>query len=188
MTVVNVISRVNKHHNDEEEEELNSNQLQTLQSPTLSSMSPHHPIDDSSISDSNDRRIGVLPFLSSWLLRTRRAPRYILLLICSPILIPLVCLTFPLICFAELCIRICLRRRGRELADAHHVRIRQRGVDEDVEDGGEVGLLQRYLEDQLSLVRSVYECGDDAEEEGDFGIRDFDFFAAGQPPLLIRSN
>lgn len=31
----------------------------------------------------------------------------------------------------------------------------------------EVGLLQRYLEDQLRLVGSVYECGDefDSQEE-----------------------
>lgn len=28
----------------------------------------------------------------------------------------------------------------------------------------EVGLLQRYLEDQLALVGSVYECGSDSDD------------------------
>lgn len=28
----------------------------------------------------------------------------------------------------------------------------------------EAGLLQRYLEDQLILVRSVYDCGEDDED------------------------
>lgn len=31
-----------------------------------------------------------------------------------------------------------------------------------------MGLLQRYLEDQLVLVRSMYDCGDDVEIEEDF--------------------
>lgn len=32
---------------------------------------------------------------------------------------------------------------------------------EQQDDGREVGLLQRYLEDQLMLVGSVYDCADD---------------------------
>ncbi|XP_008219011.1 PREDICTED: uncharacterized protein LOC103319277 [Prunus mume] len=98
---------------------------------------------------------------STWL-RARRS-RYLFLLICSPILIPFLCATFPFLCAAELCLRLCRRRR---IKTAH-------GADEEVEErlrrceegrGGEreeMGLLQRYLEDQLLLVGSVYDCGDD---------------------------
>lgn len=33
-----------------------------------------------------------------------------------------------------------------------------------------MGLLQRYLEDQLLLVGSVYNCGDGEDLEGDLGV------------------
>ncbi|KAL6297350.1 hypothetical protein ACE6H2_005492 [Prunus campanulata] len=98
---------------------------------------------------------------TTWL-RARRS-RYLFLLLCSPVLIPFLCATFPFLCAAELCLRLCRRRR---IKTAH-------GTDEEEEErlrrceegrGGEreeMGLLQRYLEDQLLLVGSVYDCGDD---------------------------
>ncbi|KAJ8759235.1 hypothetical protein K2173_006755 [Erythroxylum novogranatense] len=40
------------------------------------------------------------------------------------------------------------------------------------EEGSKVGLLQRYLEDQLRLVRSIYEFGDDDDEVHKFDCDD----------------
>ncbi|CAM8948575.1 unnamed protein product [Rhodiola kirilowii] len=122
----------------------------------------------------------VVPLISSWLHRTRRGPRFILLLVCSPILLPFICFSFPLICLAEFCIRRCRRQKVSQGNHDHRERDQRRCGD--VEDGREVGLLHRYLEDQLTLVRSVYECGEG--DESDCGFRDFDSFGPGQRPLL----
>ncbi|OMO67641.1 hypothetical protein CCACVL1_20412 [Corchorus capsularis] len=111
--------------------------------------------------------------IGSWL-RTRRS-RCIFLLLCSPLLLPLLCATFPLLCIAEVCVRICRRRRSGKAAAAAAAAA---AAEDNVEwlrrceegcccGGGEereVGLLQRYLEDQLALVGSVYECGDEIED------------------------
>ncbi|XP_042486905.1 uncharacterized protein LOC122067125 [Macadamia integrifolia] len=121
----------------------------------------------------------VMRMLMGWLRSRRR--RFIFLVICSPFLLPLLCLAFPLFCFAELCLRF---YRWRHRGD-------KKGCNDqcEEEDGGcglcrceegrggepievrEGRLLQRYLEDQLGLVGSVYDCGDegfgDCEEEED---------------------
>ncbi|XP_021288457.1 uncharacterized protein LOC110419690 [Herrania umbratica] len=101
--------------------------------------------------------------IGSWL-RTRRS-RCFLLLLCSPLLLPFLCATFPLLCIAEVCFRICRRRRSGKAAqeEEEEEERRLRRCEEGCCCGGEereVGLLRRYLEDQLALVGSVYECGD----------------------------
>ncbi|EEF40617.1 uncharacterized protein LOC8281636 [Ricinus communis] len=110
----------------------------------------------------------------SWL-RMRRS-RCVFLLLCSPILLPFLCASFPLLCAAELCIRICRRARRRkdgdddEDDDVDGLRrceegFRDCGCSRRAEEEKEVGLLQRYLEDQLRLVGSVYECGDEFDDQ-----------------------
>ncbi|PON33029.1 hypothetical protein PanWU01x14_356060 [Parasponia andersonii] len=114
---------------------------------------------------------------SSWL-RSRRI-RYLFLFLCSPILLPFLCATFPLLCAAELCLRLCRRRRRRDqrkIADDSEDDDRLRRCEEGCCYGGraglagegeEVGLLQRYLEDQLVLVGSMYDCGEDVDGDGE---------------------
>ncbi|GMI83329.1 hypothetical protein HRI_002002200 [Hibiscus trionum] len=102
----------------------------------------------------------------SWL-RTRRR-RCLILLLCSPLLIPFLCATFPLLCLAEVCLRICRRSSSGKLAAAqgdeeNRIRRCEEGCCGDGE-GREAGLLQRYLEDQLALVGSVYDCGVDLDD------------------------
>ena len=104
---------------------------------------------------------------SSWL-RHRRI-RYLFLLICSPVLLLLLCAALPFICAAELCSHCRLWGKFvRDSGDDDRLRRCEEGYCGC--DGGyeEVGLLQRYLEDQLVLVRSMYECGDDEEEQYEF--------------------
>ncbi|XP_062098737.1 uncharacterized protein LOC133804610 [Humulus lupulus] len=118
--------------------------------------------------------------ISSWL-RSRRI-RYLFLLLCSPVLLPFLCATFPFLCAAELCLRICRRRsrNRRKIADELEEDDRLRRCEEGCcgghgpDEGGGVGLLQRYLEDQLLLVGSMYDCGDDGEIADGF---DSDFFS-----------
>uniref|UniRef100_A0A2P2NFF3 Uncharacterized protein LOC105643990 n=1 Tax=Rhizophora mucronata TaxID=61149 RepID=A0A2P2NFF3_RHIMU len=105
---------------------------------------------------------------ASWV-RMRRS-RCLIILLCSPILLPLFCATFPLLCIAELCIRFCQRKKepllGGQVVEGEEEGFRD--SERLLEEGREVGLLQRYLEDQLLLVRSIYECGD----EFNIGIED----------------
>lgn len=102
----------------------------------------------------------------SWL-RNRRI-RYLFLLICSPFILVFLLVTFPFLCITEICLRRRLWRKilGRFYGDDSGDRLRrcEEGCcyDEEVE---EKGLLHRYLEDQLFLVRSMYECGEDEEFE-----------------------
>ncbi|XVF63338.1 hypothetical protein PTKIN_Ptkin09bG0079800 [Pterospermum kingtungense] len=115
--------------------------------------------------------------IGSWL-RTRRCHCFFLLL-CSPLLLPFLCATFPLLCIAEICVRICRRRRSGKAATA----AQEEGEEENrlrrCEEGcccgdgedSEVGLLQRYLEDQLALVGSVYECGDEDDHDHDLDCK-----------------
>ncbi|KAA8538677.1 hypothetical protein F0562_028285 [Nyssa sinensis] len=133
--------------------------------------------------------------LSSWL-RTRRT-RYLFLALCSPLLLPFLCASFPFLCAAEICLRLCHRRRSSRLkAHPPEGNLQDRGGDglRRYEEGGgvesegvdEVRLLQRYLEDQLLLVvGSVYDCGDD--EDGNCGLDDEDdveFFGSSRSRLL----
>ncbi|KAJ4701210.1 JHL25P11.1 protein [Melia azedarach] len=109
--------------------------------------------------------------IGSWL-RSRRS-RLFFLLLCSPVLLPLLFACFPLLCAAEVCIRICRRRTTKSVEDESLRRCEEGccGCGGGDEDEREVGLLQRYLEDQLMLVGSVYECADhdddDDDDEGD---------------------
>ncbi|WCJ44220.1 hypothetical protein M5689_024900 [Euphorbia peplus] len=99
---------------------------------------------------------------SSWLHTRRR--RCLFLLLCSPLLLPFLCASFPLLCAIELCIRICRRnRRSKDGDDEDRFRRCEEGFCNC--DPEEVGLLHRYLEDQLILVKSMYECGDDDDHD-----------------------
>lgn len=110
--------------------------------------------------------------LMSWL--NRRRLRYLLLILCSPFLIPLFFVTFPFICAVE--IFLFVGRRRRKAADGR--------CDERSGSGDEGGLLQRYLEDQLVLVLgSVYDCGDgDENEEDGLGV-DVEYVDSARPLL-----
>ncbi|KAG6752227.1 hypothetical protein POTOM_044448 [Populus tomentosa] len=111
----------------------------------------------------------VMLATSTWL-RTRRS-RCVFLLLFSPILLPFLCVTLPLLCASELCIRLCRRGRGKNKDDGgDRLRLCEEGFcdcDCEEEEGKEAGLLQRYLEDQLRLVGSVYECGDEFDDHDD---------------------
>ncbi|KAJ7949670.1 Transmembrane protein [Quillaja saponaria] len=103
---------------------------------------------------------------SSWF--RSRPIRYLFLFLCSPLLLPLLCAAFPIIYAAELCFRR-MGKLGRESQEDERLRRCEEGCGcgggGDEED---VGLLQRYLEDQLLLVGSVYECGDEDDDGGEF--------------------
>ncbi|KAF3445419.1 hypothetical protein FNV43_RR10595 [Rhamnella rubrinervis] len=109
---------------------------------------------------------------SSWLRASRS--RYLFLFLCSPILLPFLCATFPFLCAAELCLRICRRRRTKIARDPREDDDRLRRCEEGccgaAAEREEMGLLQRYLEDQLMLVGSVYDCGDDDEVESNDSV------------------
>lgn len=104
---------------------------------------------------------------SYWLHSSRC--RFFFLLLCSPLLVPIFCATLPFICAIKLCIRLARHRRRTCLRNSPEIerlrRCEEGGCrtalpDEIGEDGEEdIGLLRRYLDDQLLLVQSVYECG-----------------------------
>ncbi|KAI6691278.1 hypothetical protein NL676_028106 [Syzygium grande] len=138
----------------------------------------------------------IMLAVATWLRARHRSRRCLLLAICSPLLLPLLCATFPLLCAAELCLRLCCRKRtsgdggeedeDEEAAAATAERLRRCEEGRCCGGGGGVGerevglLLQRYLEDQLMLVGSVYECGDDGDDnDGDVG-----FLESCRSPLL----
>ncbi|KAJ8769938.1 hypothetical protein K2173_009020 [Erythroxylum novogranatense] len=99
----------------------------------------------------------------------RRSP-CIFLLICSPILLPF-------ICAVELCVRLFGHRKkdGQDVEEEEErLRLCEEGLWSSdrttVDEGEEVGaLLQRYLDDQLTLAGTIYECGDDDDDEEEFG-------------------
>ncbi|XP_010530163.1 PREDICTED: uncharacterized protein LOC104806792 [Tarenaya hassleriana] len=141
-------------------------------------------------------RIAVMLTAASWL-RTRRS-RFVFFLLCSPLLLPILCASIPLICAAEIFFRLRRRRSriGKSIsvavasADEDDMRLRrcEEGCGCDGFGGGEEEgeeetglLLQRYLEDQLLLVRSVYDCGEDAADADDGRDRDPD---RNRVPLL----
>ncbi|MCD9640304.1 hypothetical protein HAX54_025507 [Datura stramonium] len=109
--------------------------------------------------------------LTSWLSR-RRFRRCLCLLLCSPLLLPLFCATCPVICAAEICYRLCYRRRRQlrksaEVLDGGDRQRRCEGGEGSIDGRQGTMLLQRYLDDQLLLViESVYNCGDEDEEDG----------------------
>ncbi|KAM2152148.1 hypothetical protein ACFX1R_046505 [Malus domestica] len=92
---------------------------------------------------------------------------------------------FPLLCLAELCLRLCCRigRKASHGDDEGEERMRRweegRGSGSAAavvkeEEKEEMGLLQRYLEDQLVLVGCVYDCGDDESDGLYHEIHDYD--------------
>ncbi|XP_057490906.1 uncharacterized protein LOC130776655 [Actinidia eriantha] len=112
--------------------------------------------------------------LTSWLRRRRR--RYLLLAFISPLPIPLLCATFPLLCAIEVCIRLCWRRIQNLAEDHGGDGLRRCEEGRDGSEGDDVRLLQRYLEDQLLLVvGSVYDFGDcDGDDCISDGVQYFD--------------
>ncbi|KAJ4966523.1 hypothetical protein NE237_018372 [Protea cynaroides] len=108
--------------------------------------------------------------LMGWLRSHRR--RFIFLVLCCPFLLPFLCLTLPLFRFTDLCLRF----SGRRLKDDKMMGCNDRYEEDDggcglcrceegiggepIKEEREGRLLQRYLEDQLDLVASVYDCGD----------------------------
>lgn len=131
-------------------------QKQPNQSPLLINANPQN--DAAPTNSTIPFSAAAATMLTSWLNRRRR--RYLLLIICSPFLIPLLCATCPIICAVELCYLMSRRRRkagdgGGGGAGRH----RSSGG------GDEVGLLQRYLEDQLTLVEEP-PCGRRDEDDG----------------------
>ncbi|KAG7593960.1 hypothetical protein ISN45_Aa01g027440 [Arabidopsis thaliana x Arabidopsis arenosa] len=119
-------------------------------------------------------------------LRTRRS-RFIFFLLCSPLLIPILFASIPILCAVEIFSRLRSRHPwfAKSAADEDDLRLRR--CEEGCGCGGfepeeEAGLLQRYLEDQLVLVRSVYDCGEeDQDRDRD---RDLDSDQIVRVPLL----
>ncbi|VVA94305.1 unnamed protein product [Arabis nemorensis] len=93
--------------------------------------------------------------LTDWL-RTRRS-RFVFFLLCSPLLIPLLCASIPILCAAEIFSRLRSRHPwfAKSAAEEDDLRLRRceegcgcGGFGPDQEEEEETGLLQRYLEDQ----------------------------------------
>lgn len=113
------------------------------------------------------RAVVFVMLTDAFWLRTRRS-RFVFFLICSPLLIPLLCASIPLLCAAEIFSRLRSRHPWfAKSADEDDLRLRR--CEEGCNCGGfgpeEAGLLQRYLEDQLILVRSVYDCGEGEQDQ-----------------------
>ncbi|WJX30930.1 hypothetical protein P8452_19417 [Trifolium repens] len=125
----------------------------------------------------------VLSSAISWF--RRRRIRYLFLLICSPLLLVFLFISFPFLCITEFCLRRRLwskfirRFSGDDSGD--RLRRCEEGCCYD-ENEEEKGLLHRYLEDQLFLVGSMYDCGDEEEEEDSRRVE----FEDGKTPLLLR--
>ncbi|KAL2503427.1 hypothetical protein Adt_19048 [Abeliophyllum distichum] len=118
--------------------------------------------------------------LTSWL--NRRRSRYLFLILCFPFLLPLLCATCPFLCAAEIFFRVC-RRRRRPPKTEECGQNRTYGV---VKGGDEVGLLHRYLEDQLLLVTgSAYESGGDDENHEDKDGVDTEYLDNTMPLIAI---
>ncbi|KAK7243434.1 hypothetical protein RIF29_38230 [Crotalaria pallida] len=111
---------------------------------------------------------------SSWL-RNRRI-RYIFLLLCSPLLLVLLFVSLPFLCAAEVCLRHRLWRKLVRDPDDDGDRLRrcEEGCCGDCNGQEEKGLLHRYLEDQLLLVGSMYDCGDSDDDDEDEQEQDDD--------------
>ncbi|XP_039133531.1 uncharacterized protein LOC120270558 [Dioscorea cayenensis subsp. rotundata] len=89
--------------------------------------------------------------------RRARAVAAIALITLSPIILPLICFSFPILCIAFVCAR--LRRHEKQSPTV--VVLRGEDVRRCEEGMAGVGLLDRYLDDQLGLVVSVFDCADD---------------------------
>lgn len=104
-----------------------------------------------------------------------RLSRFLFFLLCSPILLPLLCLSIPLLCavevFGRLRCRIVKSTPSSVVTEVlaageDDLRRCEEGCGELVVEEDEIGgsLLERYLEDQ---ARSIYDCGDEEDDDGD---------------------
>ncbi|CAI9300156.1 unnamed protein product [Lactuca saligna] len=118
--------------------------------------------------------------LQSWLSGHRL--RYLILLLCSPLLIPFICAMFPFLCAAEVFVRLCRRRRRSKPAPPQNPlppslpppRRRENDVEGGIQVKSNFSLLDRYLKDQLELaIEILNECGGDLTYGYDY-IDDFD--------------
>ncbi|KAK1420008.1 hypothetical protein QVD17_29507 [Tagetes erecta] len=101
--------------------------------------------------------------LKSWL--NGHWLRYLILLMCSPLLIPIVFVISPFLCAAEVCFCFCRRRRRLKPSLPLPPPVVASHGDEG-EVNPKVSLLDRYLNDQLELALELLdECG------GDLGYR-----------------
>nr|GEU30628.1 hypothetical protein [Tanacetum cinerariifolium] len=96
----------------------------------------------------------IVLFLTSWL-RGRRLC-YLILALCLPLVIPIVCISVPIICGVEIWffIRRCGRKWSR-LRSGPPVAVEGEGEEVAVAVVVEVSLLERYLDDQLGLAIEV---------------------------------
>ncbi|PKU81968.1 uncharacterized protein LOC110097544 [Dendrobium catenatum] len=107
-----------------------------------------------------------------WRWRWRRKRGWVAMaLVCfSPVLLPLFCLSFPLLCIAAFCLRF-------TAAEAQGCRRRRRDGAEEVipcvkrgrRDAIRSELLHRYLEDQMTIAESVLDFEGDGDATGDHG-------------------
>ncbi|KAL1196068.1 hypothetical protein V5N11_030128 [Cardamine amara subsp. amara] len=103
-----------------------------------------------------------------------RWSRYVFFLLCSPLLLPLLCFSIPLLCAVEIFSRILKSTPSfpveevlAAVDDEDDLLLRrcEEGfgvMDDEIE---ESVLLQRYLDDQLILAISI--CKDKSEDDGD---------------------
>ncbi|XP_044476073.1 uncharacterized protein LOC123203692 [Mangifera indica] len=135
-------------------------------------LAPRTPTPSASRHEPTSASSSMLPTaIGSWL-HSRRS-RYLFLILCSPLFLPLLCACFPFLCAAEVFIRICRRRKHQ---DEERLRRCEEGCCGcEFEDDRDVGLLQGYLEDQLMLVESVYGC--DVDNDDDDGDRTVPFLS-----------
>ncbi|ESQ38896.1 hypothetical protein EUTSA_v10001838mg [Eutrema salsugineum] len=104
-------------------------------------------------------------------LRTRRS-RFVFFLMFSPLLVPLLFASIPVLCAAEIFSRLRSRHPWFAKSADYEDDLRLQRCEEGCNCGGRFGpevggLLQRYLEDQLILVRSVYDCGEEDDQDRD---------------------
>ncbi|KAL4574086.1 hypothetical protein LXL04_020909 [Taraxacum kok-saghyz] len=116
--------------------------------------------------------------LQSWLSGHRL--RYLILVLCSPLLIPFMCAMFPFLCAAEVFVRVCGRRRSKPASPQYPpptppVRRRVNDVQSGSQVKSDFNLLNRYLDDQLELaIEILHECGGDLAYGYDY-IDDFGY-------------
>ncbi|KAG6531258.1 hypothetical protein ZIOFF_005048 [Zingiber officinale] len=92
----------------------------------------------------------------------RRVCLILALVCCSPVLVPLAGLSFPLLCIAGLCLRVGRRWRRRITPG-----FKEGDVPEPLLQAAEGRLLHRYLEDQLRLVSDVHVVDGGGDTAGD---------------------
>ncbi|XP_008781544.4 uncharacterized protein LOC103701307 [Phoenix dactylifera] len=92
-----------------------------------------------------------------------RRGRLALALICfSPVLLPLICLSLPLLCIAAFCLRLQRRSKspsGHREDSCGGFPVQRKEGEAAIEDR----LLHRYLEDQLGLVGAMRDYDDDGD-------------------------